>query len=170
VILALGGTVQAATQFHFELAETEEQRIWGLMQRESLEPDHGMLFLFPQETHTAIWSFNCLIDLDVLFIDADWTILAIRHLRAYPEMMRALPPVHSIQDMKRIPANHPVIAFFEQQGVHSPSPYRYVLEMEAGWSKKRAISSGDKVSVDWSTGQGWISPSQQNRPSAMKSP
>lgn len=60
-----------------ELAETPAQRQQGLMFRDSLGPDEGMVFLFFQETGSAFWMRDVTIPLSVAFFDADGTILAI---------------------------------------------------------------------------------------------
>lgn len=60
-----------------EKAETPEQRQLGLMFRESLGPDEGMVFLFFEETASAFWMKNVTIPLSVAFFDADGTILKI---------------------------------------------------------------------------------------------
>lgn len=60
-----------------EKAETPEERSRGLMFRESLAPDEGMVFLFFEETASAFWMKNVKIPLSIAFFDADGTILKI---------------------------------------------------------------------------------------------
>ncbi len=60
-----------------EKAETPEQRQQGLMFRDSLGPDEGMVFLFFEETSGAFWMKNVTIPLSIAFFDADGTIVAI---------------------------------------------------------------------------------------------
>lgn len=64
-------TVQA------ELADTVEKRTRGLMFREHMEEEQGMLFLFPVEQQLTFWMRNTLIPLDMIFIRADHTILGV---------------------------------------------------------------------------------------------
>src|SRR3546814_8483646 len=56
--------------FHFdvELATTPAQRAQGLLHRENLAPDAGMLFLFDQAQPLSFWMKNTLIPLDMLFL------------------------------------------------------------------------------------------------------
>ncbi|MGK9234896.1 DUF192 domain-containing protein [Inquilinus limosus] len=69
----------AGKRYHFtiELALTPEQQQRGLMFRESMAPDAGMLFVFDREEPQAFWMKNTLIPLDMIFIRADGTIANI---------------------------------------------------------------------------------------------
>jgi uncharacterized protein len=60
-----------------EVAETPEQRRFGLMFRETLEKRSGMVFLFFETTSGSFWMKNTLIPLSVAFFDGDGIIRAI---------------------------------------------------------------------------------------------
>ncbi len=66
------------TTFKVELAETPEQRAKGLMFREHLAENEGMLFLFPKPQTTAMWMKNTLLSLDMIFCNEQGKILEIR--------------------------------------------------------------------------------------------
>lgn len=103
--------------FTVEVATTPEEIQQGLMFRESLAPDAGMLFDFGQARNASMWMKNTLISLDILFMDADGQIVAIaRH--AVPGSTRSLGP-----------------------GV----PVRGVLELPGGRAKELGIEPGDIV-------------------------
>lgn len=70
-------TDQGDVIFQVEIADTPEERQHGLMFREHMEPEHGMLFLFPDNTQRSFWMKNTLIPLDMIFIREDRTILGI---------------------------------------------------------------------------------------------
>jgi uncharacterized membrane protein (UPF0127 family) len=58
-----------------ELARTPEEHMRGLMYREKMEPDRGMLFIFPEEKQQGFWMKNTYIPLDIMFIKSNKTVL-----------------------------------------------------------------------------------------------
>lgn len=72
-----------------EVATSPEQKIKGLMFRESLPAHHGMLFLYAPPQNARMWMKNTLIPLDMLFIDADHRIVHI-HANAEPHNLTPL--------------------------------------------------------------------------------
>jgi uncharacterized membrane protein (UPF0127 family) len=99
-----------------ELAQTEEQRATGLMYREAMQPNHGMLFAFDQAGQQCFWMKNTLLPLDVAFVGDDGTIVNVDRMKP-----QTLDP-HC-----------------------STKPVRFVLEMNEGWFAKRGITAGSKL-------------------------
>jgi len=64
-------------RFTVELAETSEKQALGLMFRDSMAEDHGMLFLFPAESRRSFWMKNTRIPLDILYFDADLALVSV---------------------------------------------------------------------------------------------
>jgi uncharacterized membrane protein (UPF0127 family) len=114
VIETAGGAHHAVT---VELARTPEERARGLMQRQRLDPDAGMLFLFEETARHGFWMKNTLIPLDLVFLSEDGRIAAI--------VEGAAPHSLTLRD----------------GGVES----RYVLEVNGGWTRARAVNVGDRV-------------------------
>lgn len=110
-------SAHARHRFTVELAETPEQLEQGLMFRPSLAPDAGMLFDFKAPTVATMWMRNTLIPLDMLFVDAAGTILAIR--------ARAIPGSDAI--------------------ISAGVPVRAVLELNGGTAERLGIAAGDRV-------------------------
>jgi uncharacterized protein len=104
-------------EFQIEMAVSPEQRSQGLMFRESLEEDRGMLFDFGRPQRASMWMRNTYVPLDMLFIDAQGRITQIA------------------ADTQ--PLSDAVIA--------SREPVRAVLELRGGVSAKLGIKPGDRV-------------------------
>jgi len=100
-----------------EIASTEATRSYGLMNRFSLQPDHGMLFVFSEPQPLVFWMKNTYVPLSIAFIGADGRIV-------------------NIEDMApRTEVTHP-----------SRGLALYALEMKKGWFAERGIRPGDAVS------------------------
>lgn len=67
--VALIGPSGTAIPLTVEVADDPEERAQGLMGRESLEADHGMLFMFEQSQPLTFWMKDTLIPLDIIFFD-----------------------------------------------------------------------------------------------------
>lgn len=100
-----------------EIADTPELRTIGLMNRFSLQPDHGMLFVFDRPQPLAFWMRNTYIPLSIAFVDAAGTILNIEDMQPQDD------------------TTHP-----------SQGPALYTIEMRRGWFAGKGIRAGDKVS------------------------
>lgn len=104
-----------------EIAETPEQRSRGLMGRESLDEDSGMVFVFFEESSSGFWMKDTLIPLSIAFFDRSGTIV-------------------DIQDMEPCRS--------EPCDVYTPgSPYWGALEVNQGMFDEWGISEGDDISV-----------------------
>ena len=111
VELVIGGHKLVA-----EVARTPEQRATGLMNRFSLRPDHGMLFVFERAEPLGFWMKNTYIPLSIAFIDDTGRIVNIE------DMVPQAEDTHS-----------------------SRGPARYALEMRKGWFRERDIKAGARV-------------------------
>ena len=99
-----------------ELAHTEATRRQGLMHRERLAENGGMIFVYPVPEMTAMWMKNTPVPLSVAFIDARGRILNIEDMQPFTEDAHA-----------------------------SRGPAAYSLEMNKGWFARRGIKAGDRV-------------------------
>ncbi|MEW6087626.1 MAG: DUF192 domain-containing protein [bacterium] len=100
-----------------EIADTGEKRQKGLMHREKLDEDKGMLFIFETPHYYAFWMKDTKIPLSLAFIDEDFKITGIVDLKP----MDTTPAV----PLKKI---------------------SYVLEVNKGWFEKNKVKTGDIVS------------------------
>ncbi len=106
------------TTIDIEIADTQEKRVRGLMYREHLGENQGMLFVFPQETYQAFWMKNTVIPLDMIFVNKNREIINIA---------KNTTP-------------------FSEQTYPSEKPAIYVIEVNAGFTDKYGIKPGDKIS------------------------
>jgi len=107
-------------EFQAELATTSAQLAQGLMYRQELGADRGMLFVFPEVTQTSFWMKNTLIPLDMIFIGADKRIVSI--------VENAAPQTTTPRSAE--------------------GPFQYVLEIEGGRSAALGIRPGDEVEFE----------------------
>jgi uncharacterized membrane protein (UPF0127 family) len=99
-----------------EVADDDRKQAIGLMHRESLEPNHGMLFVFQEKAGHCFWMRNTLIPLSIAFIDDDGIIVNIADMTPLSE------------------ASH-----------CAARPVRFALEMTQGWFDKRGIGAGYRL-------------------------
>lgn len=111
--------------FNCEIADTPLERSIGLMNRESLEPEEGMLFIFESPQNVSFWMKNTLIPLDIVFIDESGTVVNIE--QANPE------PGVSDADLTQYSSDRPV---------------KWVLEVNQGLCAAHGIMPGTSVNMD----------------------
>jgi len=103
--------------YSVEVADTTRLRTRGLMFREALPPEQGMLLLYDSARELKIWMKNTRIPLDILFIDDSGRIIRIS-----PD---AVP--------------------YSEETIPSRGKARAVLEINAGQARMRGIGEGDRV-------------------------
>ena len=109
-------------RFTVDLAETAEQQALGLMFREEMADDHGMLFIFPVEARRSFWMKNTRIPLDILYFDGDLALVSLwQNVRPC-----AADPCPSYP---------------------SRAPARYVLELNAGTAASLGVERGDRLEL-----------------------
>jgi uncharacterized membrane protein (UPF0127 family) len=117
------GTRRLAT-LRIEIARTYEARMQGLMHRASMPEDAGMLFIFDEDSTGGFWMKNTLIPLSIGFISRDWRLLEILDMQVAPD-----------------PEKGPF-------AVYAPSRlYRYALEVNQGYFKRRGIEPGARFEL-----------------------
>jgi len=105
------------TPLRVEVAVTLEKQERGLMFRQSMPENEGMLFVYKEPQEMSFWMRNTFIPLDIAFVDADGIILNIH---------QAKPLDDSIH-------------------YRSAGAAKYVIETNQGWFSRHGIRPGDKV-------------------------
>lgn len=113
-------TIQSKGRTHrfvVEVAGTPQEQAMGLMNRQSLAPDRGMIFPYDPPQDASFWMKNTLIPLDMIFIRSDGSITNI--------------------EANTVPMS--------EEPVYSYEPVTAVLEIPGGRSAELGIEPGDKV-------------------------
>jgi hypothetical protein len=114
----------AGRRYTVELADNDAERERGLMFRERMDPDRGMLFVHEREEPLAYWMKNTLIPLDILFFDSQLRLVS---------QQRDVPPCTLGDACPPYPSN---------------APARYVLELNAGQAATLHLQNGAVLHVD----------------------
>ncbi len=99
-----------------EVAQTHQQHSIGLMHRQSMGVNEGMLFVYPSAEIRCYWMRNTLIPLTIAFLDDDGAIVNLKDMEPHTERSNC-----------------------------SIKPVRYALEMNRGWFDQRGIKPGFRL-------------------------
>lgn len=103
--------------YKVEVATTPEQELYGLMFRQNLRPETGMIFVYHPDQVVNMWMKNTYIPLDMLFVRGDGVIVKI---------------ISNARPLDLTP-------------LASDEPVRAVIEINAGEAEKHGFKTGDKV-------------------------
>jgi uncharacterized membrane protein (UPF0127 family) len=105
-------------ELELEVADEESERSTGLMYRDAMPTDRGMLFIFPDESPRRFWMKNTYIPLDILYLDGQGKIVSIKPMR---------------------PLN--------LDGVDSEKPAKFAIELNRGGAAATGAAVGDVIPV-----------------------
>ena len=100
-----------------EVADTPGEQVLGLMNRDSLAADRGMIFIFGEPKRASFWMKNTSIPLDLAFLDSEGVILEI----------------------------YPLVPFEETRVVSKSDRVAYAIETNRDWFSSRGLKPGLKV-------------------------
>ena len=109
--------------FSVEIADTQGEHALGLMYRDSMPADHGMIFLFPNEAPRSFWMKNTRIPLDIMYFDKDLKLVSIS-------------------------ADTPPCRVSNCPSYSSKAPAQYVLELNAGLAASLGVKVGDQLTLN----------------------
>ncbi|ADU14465.1 protein of unknown function DUF192 [Asticcacaulis excentricus CB 48] len=112
--------------FQVEIADDEQERETGLMNRDNLPTGQGMLFLFPDARERAFWMKNTHIPLDIIYISKSGEVISIQK--------------------NTMPMN--------ETPLHSFGPAAAVLEINGGKADVLGIKPGDRITHRFFEGKG----------------
>lgn len=104
--------------YDLEIADTVPTQERGLMRRDSMPSNHGMIFVFRSEKPRDFWMKDTRFDLDIIFIAGDGRIVSIKTMKAY--------------DLTSVP---------------SDGPAKYAIELNAGQAAETGVRVGDILQI-----------------------
>jgi uncharacterized membrane protein (UPF0127 family) len=130
--VALGGAPEESfvefpesdARVEVEVADSPGERRKGLMYRNELPIDEGMLFVYPEEGDRSFWMKNTYIPLDIIFVDRNGKIINIEE--AHPQ------PNASDRELK---------------DYRSDEPAKYVVETNSSFTERKDVEEGDRVEI-----------------------
>jgi len=111
--------VQIGNQpFTLEIADNPRDQEIGLMHREHLDADHGMLFVFPDSRKRQFWNHDVAFPLDLIFLDGDGVVVSIKGMQAYRDL-----------------------------DISSDFPAQYAIELNADTARRLGLIVGARLSL-----------------------
>ncbi|WP_254536746.1 DUF192 domain-containing protein [Halomarina litorea] len=108
-----------------EVARTDAEHRRGLMGRESLAADHGMVFVFESAGDRVFWMKDTLIPLDMIFVSENGTVINVEHAHVQPNASNS-----------------------ELERYRSDAPAQYVVEVNRGFANETGIGPGTQVEFE----------------------
>ena len=133
---SIPGTEQvviAGEQFQLEVAQDEVTRTKGMMGRTEIASDGGMLFIFPTSQLRSFWMGNCVVDIDIMFLDRYGRVTAIH-------TMKTEDPRKDDETEVAYKARMP--------GYSSVYATQFAIELHAGSIQRLGVDVDDKIELD----------------------
>lgn len=105
------------TTIDIEIAQDDSKRTLGLMYRDTMAENQGILFVFNEEEMRSFWMKNTILSLDMIFVNANNEIVTI----------------------------HKYTKPYSEESYSSDKPASYVVEVNAGFADKYKLKVGDKI-------------------------
>lgn len=120
-------------RFYLEPALDPASREIGLGGRESIDPDGGMIFVFPKAQHQAFWMRNCMTDIDIAYLSETGRVMTLYEMKA---------------ETPKKPGESDIAYFNRLQRYPSGFPSRFVVEVAPGTWERLDLQPGDVISFD----------------------
>ena len=110
--------------YTLEIANTDVARQRGLMERDAVPEDRGMIFIFPEERELAFWMKNTRIPLDIIYLDSGGQVVSVHQMKPY-----------------------------DRTSVPSARDAKYAIELNLGQVAKTGVKPGDVLNIPASARQ-----------------
>jgi uncharacterized protein len=123
----------AGDAFSLETARDAPSRAKGLMDRTSIDDRGGMLFIFEDALPRSFWMVNCVVDIDLIFLDAAGRITALHE-------MKVETPKRETESQSQYERR--------MKSYESRRPAQFAIELKAGSIARLKLKLGDKIEMD----------------------
>ncbi len=121
-------------EWECELCLDETSRSTGMGARSEFPPATAMVFVYTDASLLSFWMKDCLIDMDMVFVDKDGRITAVHEAKREPLRRKSQSQAAYERTLKRYGSNRRA---------------QFVIELPAGSVKRIEPKLGDKVDIDW---------------------
>ena len=133
---SISGTEQviiAGELFYLDVASDDSTRTKGLMGRTEIASDGGMLFIFATAQVRQFWMWNCLVDIDVMFLDGQGRVTATHTMK--------------VEDPRK---DNESELYYSARLADYPSVYaaQFAIELRAGSIERLGVTVDDKIELD----------------------
>jgi len=104
--------------YTLEVANDAAEREKGLMRRDSMPADHGMIFVFADEQRLGFWMRNTRIPLDIIYVNAAGRVVSIKQMRPY-----------------------------DTSTTYADAPAKYAIELNQGQAAAAGVAVGDQLTI-----------------------
>jgi uncharacterized membrane protein (UPF0127 family) len=104
--------------FTLEIANDTLEREKGLMRRDSMPADHGMIFVFPDEQRLGFYMKNTRIPLDIIFLNASGVVVSVKQMRPY-----------------------------DVSTTYADAPAKWAIELNQGQAAEAGVKVGDRLDI-----------------------
>jgi uncharacterized protein len=104
--------------FTLEIANDAAEREKGLMRRDSMPADHGMIFVFATEERLGFFMKNTRIPLDIIFVNADGVVVSVKQMKPY-----------------------------DVSTTYTDAPAKWAIELNQGQAAAAGVKVGDQLTI-----------------------
>ena len=126
--------VIGAETFKLEIAAEPKTRTRGLMERTTIDDHGGMIFVFRKSLRRSFWMKNCLVDIDLVFLDRRGGIVALHKMKVEPSRRESESEGAYHRRLKRYPS-------------HRRS--QFAIELKAGSIDRLKLKRGKTIELDF---------------------
>ena len=119
--------------YKLEVAASEKSRTKGLMHREKIDDDGGMIFIYKRARVRSFWMKNCLIDIDLMYLDSRGRIVSMHRMKKAPPRGQNETIFDYERRLKRYPSGRSA---------------QFIIELKPGSINRLELKVGQTIELD----------------------